>query len=185
MNIRLGDFDPTLPAKHTPLGICYEPRGLDDYGKNRLRKSLNKLRAAGIGESILAEFEPWARALPTELPNWIDAVYLARLKDWQESIGKRLPNGATITETGLARVVPSRVRIVFHPEPFPVVQGVLTAGAAYQDHIEVVIAYLDQHDTWLRRCDQLIEWELGNWIARQFGFAPQDASLEIGNHKPA
>lgn len=185
MNLPLGDYNPQAPPKISPAGLTYWAFGLDEYGPKRVKKKcVNRMVAEGVSPAIIAEFREWALRLPTELPAWIDTAWATRLNDWFACVGCRLPNGATITDTGLHSAIANPPKIILHPEPFRVPQGVLTAGAAYNDRIEVVIAFLDQHGTWLRKCDDLIVWEAGNWIARRFGFSPQDASQEIGSKSP-
>lgn len=190
MNIRLGDYDPNALIKTTPLGVRYLAHGLDDFGKNRIRKACVKMTNAGVADWIIDGFRLWATALPNDLPNWIDAAYLNRMTDWHACAGCKLPNGRVITTARLTAIQPSDLMIVFHDEPWPVSGrgNAVTCGAAYKDRIEVVDAYLGAYDgvenTWLRRCDQLIEWELGNWLGIQFDFSPQNINEEIGNKKP-
>lgn len=138
----------------------------------------------GVAEYIIAEFREWGLRLPAELATWIDKAYSERMADWRGCIGHYLPNGEQITASKLDKCSPDKLRVILHPEPFAVPQGVLTAGCAYSDRIESVIVYLDSGNTWLRRCDQICSWEFGNLIARNCGYSPQDASKEIGSRKP-
>lgn len=186
MNIRLGPYDATSQPKRTPLGIEYNIHGLDEYGPRRVKKVAARMEAAEVAQYIIDDFERWATAMPSELPNWLDAAYMARMKDWQACVGHRLSNGTLIDLATLDSLLPEKVKIIFHPHAFPVPQrdNVLTDGAAYMDRIEVAIVSLESNNTWLRKGDVLVEWELGNWIARQFGFSPQDDRLEIGNKRP-
>jgi hypothetical protein len=187
MNIRLGDFDGGLPPKITPLGITYFSYGLDDFGKNRVRKAANRMTEAGVQPYIIAQFREWALRLPAELPQWLDKAYSDRQTAWRACIGRRLPNGKQISADVLDRATPGSLRVILHPEPFQVPQG-LTAGAAYDDRIEVVIAYLGayegQENVWLRKCDDLAQWEIGNWIGVQHGFRPMVVAQEIGSNPP-
>lgn len=183
MNIRLGDYDQSLPPKRTPLGILYFPYGLDDFGKNRIRKAVRKMTEAGVLEYIVNQFKEWATQLPVELPSWIDAAYTARLADWRRCIGRKLPNGVTITASKLDSITPDSFKIIFHPEPFQSRGGLTVDGLATPDKIEVVIADLSDGNTWLRRCDQLIEWEIGNMISMRCGYHTTP-DKEIGNKNP-
>ena len=137
-----------------------------------------------VEPALIEQFEEWALRLPDELPLWIDQAYTDRLNAWRACVGRQLPNGTTISASVLDRVTPQSFVIKLHRDPFPVVQGVLTAGASWTDRIEVVVAYLDNDNTWLRRCDALIEYELGNLIGIRHGFAPQIAAHEIGDRSP-
>jgi len=184
LNIRLGNYDAQRPPKTTALGLLYYPYGLDDFGKNKVRKACNRMTEAGVEPYIIAEIREWVPRLPAELPIWIDAAWTARMKAWTACVGSRLPNGKEITQGTLNKCAVNPPRVVLHPEPFLVPQGVKTAGAAYKDRIEIVIAYLDANNTWLRKCDDLIAWELGNWLGIQFDYRPQDVSKEIGNRAP-
>lgn len=184
MNIRLGDYDPTLPPKTTPLGITYYPYGIDDYGPKRVRKAIRKMRLASVAEYIIAEFEPFALALPDELANWIDTAYVRRMNDWRLCVGSRLPNGRMITDEKLDTLTPSKIRIIFHAEPLVISTGEEVASAAWVDRIESVMAYLSNENSWLRRADKLVEYEIGNWIGIQFSYYPHDTANEIGHRKP-
>ena len=184
MNLRLGAYDPALPPKHTPLGITVYAYGLDDYGPKRVRKTSQRMIEAGVALWIIEQFREWGLRLPEELPAWIDNAYTERINAWRACVGHRLPNGKTISNDKLNGVTPASFRIILHPEPFAVPQGGLTAGASWSDRVEVVAAYLDQGNTWLRKCDDLIAWELGNLIGIRHGFSPRVVGEEIGNRSP-
>jgi hypothetical protein len=187
MNLRLGAYDSTLPPKITPLGIVYHEYGLSDYGGKRVRKTCTRMTEAGVEPYIIAQFREWALRLPVELPAWIDGAYERRMAAWRACVGKRLPNGRTISADILDRVTPASFRVILHPEPFAVPQGI-TAGFSYSDRVEAVGAYLGSYEgvpnSWLRKCDDLIEYELGNLIGIRHGFAPQRIEDEIGSKSP-
>ena len=183
MNIRLGPYDPAYPPLTTPLGIVVHTNGLADYGPKRVRKMCNRMVDADVQPYIIEQFREWALRLPAELPTWIDTAYSDRLAAWHACRGCKLPNGTTISATVLDSVKPTSFRVILHPEPFAVPQGV-TAGASWSDRVEVILAMLDQNDTWLRKCDDLIAWELGNLIGIRHGFSPRNPAEEVGNKTP-
>jgi hypothetical protein len=187
MNIRLGLYDSSLPPKITSLGITYFPYGLDDYPPNRLRKTCNKMTKLGVEPYLITQFREWAARLPAELPAWIDNAYTERINAWRACVGYQLPNGKTISKDVLDKVTPGSFKVILHPEPFQVPQTI-TAGAAYIDRVEVVIAYLGPYEgkpnAWLRKCDDLCQWEISNMIGIRHGFSPMDVSQEIGNRSP-
>lgn len=183
MKLRLGLYLPDFPPTITPLGIAVHTQGLADYGPKRVRKTCQRMTEAGVAPWLIEQFREWALRLPAELCGWVDAAYAARIAAWAACAGRRLPNGKAISGAVIDGVKPSTFRIILHPEPFAVPQGV-TAGASWADRIEVVAAYLDQHDTWLRRCDDLIAWELGNLIGIRHGFSPRVVGEEVGNKSP-
>jgi hypothetical protein len=141
------------------------------------------MRAAGVAEYIIAEFEPFGLALPSQLANWLDAAYTARMDDWKSCAGHQLPNGHTITVDKLRTLTPNKLRIIFHAEPIITSIGE-AAGATWSDRVEIMMAYLSNNNSWLRRADQLANYEIGNWLALQFDYRPQNAAGEIGNKKP-
>jgi len=183
MDIKLGSYDSQAPPKITPLGISYFPYGLDDYGPKKVKRAVARMTEAGVQPYIIAEFREWALRLPTELQSWLDAAYQARMDGWRACIGHRLPNGKEITASVLDKITPVSFKIIFHPAPFAVPQGLTVDGCAYNDRIEIVIADLSNDNTWLRKCDALAQWEIGNLIARRFDYFP-DPDHEVGNHDP-
>jgi hypothetical protein len=184
MKIHLGDFVEERTPLITPLGIMVHEHGLVDYGPKRVRKACNKMTVEGVSPAVIAEFRTWALQIPNDLCSWIDTVWAVRMQAWAECVGQRLPNGATISQTKIDDLIRKPPPIIMHADPFPVNGSVLTAGVAYDDRIEVVLAYLDQHNTWLRKCDDLIAWELGNLIGIRHGYRPSDPDKEIGNKVP-
>jgi hypothetical protein len=184
MIIKLGAYNPGAPPKTTPGGLLVYTYGLDEFGKNKIRKACNRMTEAGVEPYIIAEFREWATRLPIELLDWMDAEWRARLAAWRSCVGRSLPNGTRISSGTLNSLAANPPRVVLHPEPFLVPQGVKTAGAAYKNKIEIVIAFLDQKDTWLRRCDHLGAWEFGNLIGINHGFSPQNVGQEIGDKSP-
>jgi len=187
MNLKLGTYVANAPAKTTPLGIVYWPRGCDDYGQKRVQKTCNRMVEAGVQPHIIDEFRAWALLLPTELPTWIDAAYTERITDWRSCIGKKLPNGKTITAGNVNKVTPRYFQIFLHPRPFLMTgrtEAGLVPAAAWDTRIEVLTAYLSDSNTWFRRCDKLIVWEIGNLISRNCGFSPMDVNQEIGHRRP-
>lgn len=183
MNLRLGLYLPDFPPTVTPLGITVHTCGLLDYGSKRVRKTCQRMIEANVQPWIIEQFREWGLRLPAELPTWIDTAYTERMTAWGACIGHRLPNGHLVSAALLHSTPPTSIKVILHPEPFAVPQG-KTAGASWSDRVEVVIAYLDQHDTWLRKCDDLIAWELGNLIGIRHGFSPRNVNEEIGNRSP-
>ena len=185
MKILMGSYNEQAPPKVTAAGISYWAFDLDNYGPKRInKKAVNRLTRAGVSPEIIATFREWALRLPAELSDWIDTAWQGRIDAWRACVGQRLPNGAEITASKLNSITPQSFKIIFHPEPFLVVQGVKAAGAAWADRIEVVIAYLDANNTWLRKCDDLLAWEFGNCLGIRHGFSPQDPTQEIGSKTP-
>lgn len=188
MNLLLGPHDPQAPPKTTPAGITYYAYGLDEYSEKRInKKAVGRMVKANVEPWLIEEFREWALRLPTELAGWIDTAYFDRLTAWRACTGSKLPNGTTISENVLDRVTPQSFKVIFHPEPFAVPQGI-TAGYSQDDRVEVVIAYLGSYEgkvnTWLRKCDDLLQWEIGNLIGIRHGFRPQDPAQEIGSRSP-
>ena len=187
MNLRLGLYLPDFPPTVTPLGITVHTCGLLDYGSKRVRKTCQRMIDEQVSDWIINQFREWALRLPAELPAWIDAAYTERLNAWQICVGKRLPNGKAISDDVLNRITPASFCVVLHPEPWAPA-GVLTAGASWSDRVEVVVAYLGSSEgvanSWLRKCDDLFAWELGNLIGLRCGYRPKSVETEIGNGSP-
>ena len=188
MNLALGVYNSNADSKRTPLGIEYFPFGLDDYGPKRIRKKgINKMVEAGVEPYIIEQFRTWATALPENLPAWLDERFESRMAAWRACVGKPLPNGRLI-DAKVLDGVPGSFKVFLHPEPFPVMGGQITCGASYPDRIDVVAYYLGSSEgvpnSWLRKCDDLFEWEIGNLIGIRHGYSPTDVSQEIGSRSP-
>lgn len=184
LKLRLGAYDPTLPPKRTPLGITLYAYGLDDYGPKRVRKTCQRMIEAGVSDWLIEQFRGWALRLPAELPMWADTAYTVQVDKWLACVGRRLPDGTTVKQSVLSTITPASITIKLHETAFNTPQGVLTAGAAWTDRIEVVAALVDHDNTWLRRCDELFAWELGNLIGLRCGYRPRTVEAEIGNQSP-
>ena len=184
LKLRLGAYNPDAPPKRTPLGITVFTYDLDDYGPKRVRKTCQRMIEAGIADYMIEQFREWALRLPAELLGWADGIYRAQLDKWLDCVGHRLPDGTTIKRSVLDGITPASITIKLHAEPFTPPRGVLTAGAAWTDRIEVITALVDHDNTWLRKCDDLMAWELGNLIGLRCGYRPRSVETEIGNQSP-
>ena len=184
MELRLGLYNHNAQPKRTPLGITVYTHDLDDYGPKRVRKTCNRMLAENVEQHLVDQFREWALRLPAELLTWIDGLYCAAIHQWSVCVGHHLPDGSTIKKTVLDSITPASFTIRLQPGPFQTPQGILTAGASWTDRIEVLAAYLGSENTWLRKCDDLIAWELGNLIALRHDYHPSGVAGEVGNRSP-
>lgn len=168
------------PAKRTPLGIVYYPNGLDVPSAKRIERSIAYLRAQGVQEYQIAQFQTYARELPTMLPTWIDEAYTTIRARHVACGGKWKANAELIK--------PASIVIRFTATPFwSEYHKQWAASWVYQDEIKSAIVVIDGLSIGrpdLRFGKDLIRFETGNLFQRRAGEVVTGGPQELGERSP-
>lgn len=172
------------PAKRTPLGIVYYPNGLDAPSAKRIERSIAYLRAQGVQEYQIAQFQTYAQELPTKLPTWIDEAYMTIRARHVACGGKWKANAELIK--------PASIVIRFTATPFWseyhkqwTASWVEGKGATMQIKSAVVtLGGLSIGQPDLRFGKDLVRFELGNYFQRAAGEVVTGGPQELGDRAP-
>jgi hypothetical protein len=167
-----GDPDPDAAWQQTPLGLHVQAHGFDvrprkaQRAAKRLSRALRWMRGEGAPEFTCNEFVAYYNAFPDNLHRWIDQAFtFIRDSRWRPCL-ERYPK--------LAGIKPGDIRIVLVPTPI-YVPHYQTFAAAMTDMntglITACVAALSPGTpgnpelNWLRKVEDLVRWEIGNWGA--------------------
>jgi hypothetical protein len=155
----LGEPDTTAPDKLTPrYAIRYNARGYDRPRLKKIDKTSTWLTRRGL-ESIIPEFKDYSNQMGVEsqIPAWIDSAWDEIKSKWV-ACGGQYANIAT-------RFNPRSLYVVVEPAPFWLPHwSFYAAGSTDGRTIRALNVWADVEtgSTWVRKFDQLVQWEMGN-----------------------
>lgn len=178
----LGEANYSAPDKLTPrYNIRYNARGFDKPKAKKVDKTSRWLERHDMA-SIIPQFTDFANqmALESQIPEWIDSAWDAVKEKW-------ISCGGTYAEAA-RRFNVRTLYVKIEPLPFYVPEmGLYAAGMTDGRLIRAinVWANVEVGSTWVRRFDQLMEWEIGNALMLSSSIR-WDGTVqgEIGNQSP-
>jgi hypothetical protein len=155
----LGEPDTTAPDKLTPRhGIRYNARGYDRPKLKKISKTSAWLTRRGF-ESIIPDFKDYSNQMGVEsqIPAWIDSAWDEIKSKWVDCGGRYANIANNFNQRSLY--------IIVEPAPFWLPSWKIY-GAGMTDGRTIraltVWADVEKGSGWVRKFDQLVQWEIGN-----------------------
>jgi hypothetical protein len=165
----LGEARPDADKITPRFGIRFNAQGFDNPSFN-WEKKIKKWQKKAVPGTVIEEMLTFPGA-PDAIPTWIDQAYDKVRSQFAEC-------GGTLSQRA-SRVVSKNLKVTIMPSAFyEPYWKINVAGAYYPKSREIKVLNIyyiwsGPNKGWLRHAKDLLEWEIGNFMAVESGVQPE------------